>query len=400
MRAPYRGPVRSALASPAAQARTGAMLVLIGMMLIIFLVMIVFAVDVSYMQLTRSELRVASDAAAKAGTEALRRTQDPTKAVAAAIEYASYNQIGGKPLKLNYGDIELGQTVLMSDGSWDFVPNAKPPRAVRINASLAKGSASGPVNLFFAGIFGHSTFSPKVTSVAAQFDQDVVLCLDRSHSMCFDLSGVDWVYPAGTSLLYPLSITLPPHPTASRWAALTSAVDKYVKIIMKLNVPPRVGVITWASDIDKSSYEYTLTKLTSLAVVRDLELSTTIGSVLGPIMGRALKPMLGATNMSAGLSEAVKMLDADKTRPLARKTIILMTDGLWNQGADPLTVAATAKAKGIVIHTVTFLPGADQKTMIAIATLTGGKHYYAVNAAQLEAAFSDLAYSMPVLLTE
>lgn len=376
------------------------MLVLIGLMLVIFLVMIVFAVDVSYMQLTRSELRAASDAAAKAGAEALRRTQDPTKAVSAAMTYASYNQIGGKPLRLEYNDVELGQTVLMPDGSWDFVAGAKPARAVRVNSSLAKDSASGPVHLFFGGLFGQSTFSPKLTSVAAQFDQDVVLCLDRSHSMCFDLSGVDWVYPKGTLLPYPLTITLPPNPVGSRWAALNKAVDKYVSIVTNVNLPPRVAVVTWASDIDKNSLEYQLTQLLSSAVLRELGLSLNISLVRPILSGKFLSPMLGATNMSAGLTEAVKVLEEDKTRPLARKAIILMTDGLWNQGVDPLTIATDAKNKGIVIHTVTFLPGADQTTMIKIANLTGGRHYYAVNAAQLEAAFTDLAYSMPVLLTE
>jgi len=376
------------------------MLVLIGMMLIVFLVMVVFAVDVSYMQLTRSELRAASDAAAKAGAEALRRTQDPTKAVSAAMAYGGYNQIGGKPLRLEYNDVELGQTVLMPDGSWDFVEGLKPARAVRINASLDKNSASGPVNLFFGGLFGHSTFSPKLTSVAAQFDQDVVLCLDRSHSMCFDLSGVDWVYPRGTLLPYPLSITLPPNPVGSRWAALNTAVNKYVSIVSRVNLPPRVAVVTWASDIDKNSLEYQLTRILSGAVLRELGLSLNVNLVLPILSGKFLLPMLGATNMSAGLTEALKVLEEDKTRPLARKAIILMTDGLWNQGTDPVTLANTAKARGIVIHTVTFLPGADQTTMIKIANLTGGRHYFAVNAAELEAAFTDLAYSMPVLLTE
>lgn len=380
--------------------RSGAMLVLIGLMLVIFLVMIVFAVDVSYMQLTRSELRAASDAAAKAGAEALRRTQDPTKAVSAAMTYAGYNQIGGKPLRLEYNDVQLGQTVLMSDGSWNFVEGMKPPRAVRVNASLDKNSASGPVHLFFGGLFGHSTFSPKMTAVASQFDQDVVLCLDRSHSMCFDLSGVDWVYPKGTLLPYPLTLTLPPNPVGSRWAALNTAVNKYVSIVSKVNLPPRVAVVTWASDVDKSSYEYQLTKTLSSAVLRELGLTLNINLVPPILSAKFLSVMLGATNMSAGLTEAIKVLEQDTTRPLAKKTIILMTDGLWNQGVDPLTVATTAKNKGIVIHTVTFLPGADQATMIKIANLTGGRHYYAVNAAELEAAFTDLAYSMPVLLTE
>jgi Ca-activated chloride channel family protein len=379
--------------------RRGAMLVLICMMLVVFLAMMVFAVDVSYMQLTRSELRAASDAAAKAGAEALRRTQSGSKAVDAALVYASYNSVGGKPFKLSASDVELGQTVLQGDGSWKFTAGKKPFQAVRVNSSMQDGSASGPVHLFFGGIFGREKFTPKMTAVASQFEQDLVLCLDRSHSMCFDLSGKDWVYPKGVPSS-PNPITKPPTKSGSRWAALATAVTNFNTILTTINMKPRLGMVTWASDIGKDTTEYKLTGKTSSAVTREMALTNNYGSITTLVNSKFNDVMLGATNMSAGLSEAVSMLSADTSRPLARKSVILMTDGLWNQGSDPVTVAQTAKTKGIVIHTITFLPGADQTTMIKIAALTGGRHYYATNAAELDAAFRDLAYSMPVLLTE
>jgi len=392
----------------AGSSRQGAMLVLIGAMLVIFLAMIVFAIDVSYMQLTRSELRAASDAAAKAGAEALRRTQNATSAVNAAITYGAYNTIGGKPLRLTAADVELGQTVLKPSGNWEFVKGLQPYRAVRVNSSLTAGSASGPVHLFFGGLLGRETFTPQMTAVASQFDQDIVLCLDRSHSMTFDLSGKDWVYPKGIPP-YPDGIKYPPHATLSRWAALSSAVENFEKIVVNTNLPPRLGMVTWASEINKSSTEYALTGKTSPAVTRDRELSESLidkvlklllNSLANLTKARSKNVMLGATNMSAGLSEAIKMLEADKTKPLAKKSIILMTDGLWNQGTDPVQLARDAKTKGIVIHTITFLPGAQQPAMVEIATITGGRHYYATSAAELDAAFKDLAYSMPVMLTE
>lgn len=389
------------------------MLVLIGFMLTVFLVMIVFAVDVSYMQLTRSELRAAADAAAKAGVENLRRTQSETSARDAAINIASHNTIGGKAFHITGDNVEFGQVVLQTDGSWAFQKGVDPYRAMRISATLGKDSPSGPVNLFFAGMFGHSTFSPSIKAVAAQFDQDIVLALDRSHSMTFDLSGVDWKYPPGIPG-YPLGIAVPPHPTLSRWAALMKAVDQFDEILSQANMQPRVGMVTWSSEITKSSHEYTLTKKTSPVTARDLELTDILangGSNSGPGKGtkkglkkkidpRALDVMLGATNMSAGLTEALRMILADKTKPLAKKSIVLMTDGLWNQGVDPVGVARTAKSNGVIVHTVTFLPGAEQTAMIEIATITGGRHYFAKNAAELEAAFKELAFMMPVMLTE
>lgn len=389
------------------------MLVLIAFMLTVFLVMIVFAVDVSYMQLTRSELRAAADAAAKAGVENLRRTQSETFARDAAINIASLNSIAGKPFYITGDNIEFGQVALQGDGSWNFQPRVQPFRAMRVSAKLDKGSATGPVNLFFAGMFGHSTFSPSIVAVAAQFDQDIVLALDRSHSMTFDLSGVDWKYPPGIPA-YPLGMTLAPHPTLSRWAALMKAVDLFDEILSHANMQPRVGMVTWSSEITKNSYEYTLTKATSAVTARDLELTDPAangGSNSGPGKGqkkgllkkispRALNVMLGATNMASGLTEALNMILADKSKPLAKKSIVLMTDGLWNHGTDPVEVAKTAKANAVIVHTVTFLPGAEQAAMTQIATITGGRHFYAKNAAELEAAFRELAFMMPVMLTE
>lgn len=52
--------------------------------------------------------------------------------------------------------------------------------------------------------------------------------------------------------------------------------------------------------------------------------------------------MPGSTNMSAGLDGAIDVLNASK-KPLAKKTIILMTDGLWNQGVDPIVSAQCKK---------------------------------------------------------
>ena len=55
--------------------RRGAMVVLIAMMLVILLMTVTFSVDVAYMQLSRTELRVATDAAARAAAEAFSRQQ-------------------------------------------------------------------------------------------------------------------------------------------------------------------------------------------------------------------------------------------------------------------------------------------------------------------------------------
>ena len=57
------------------------MLVLLAAMLVMFFVAVAFSVDIAYMHLVRGELRAATDAATKAASEALSRTQDTNQAI-------------------------------------------------------------------------------------------------------------------------------------------------------------------------------------------------------------------------------------------------------------------------------------------------------------------------------
>ncbi|MEZ5949418.1 MAG: hypothetical protein R3C12_09425 [Planctomycetaceae bacterium] len=77
---------------------------------------------------------------------------------------------------------------------------------------------------------------------------EIVLCLDRSHSMCFDLSGEDWVYPPEIPV-YPKGYITPPSPTGSRWRELDVAVEHFVRIIGERQIKPDIGMVTWGSDI-------------------------------------------------------------------------------------------------------------------------------------------------------
>ena len=74
--------------------RRGAAAILILFMLAVFVTLAAITIDYSYMQLVRTELRAAADSAAKAGAEALGRTQDVTTARQEAIRYAAANSVG------------------------------------------------------------------------------------------------------------------------------------------------------------------------------------------------------------------------------------------------------------------------------------------------------------------
>ncbi len=387
----------------------GTMLVFVLMLLTIILAMVVYSVDVAFMQLARTELRAAVDAAAKAAAGELSSSNgDESKAIEAGILVASKNEVAGTPLILEETDFEFGQSSEQLDGTWKFIADATPFTTVRVTGLKSASTKSGPVNLFFAPVFGNKAFTPQSVSVASQFKQELVLVIDRSHSMTFDDSGINWAYPAGIpssdvnndgSINSTDAFLSPPHPTNSRWAQLSRAVATFISTVKKRNVTPKIALVTWASERGVGTNEYNLTGQTFPAVIRDQDLGKNFDSIMSSIYDRGTQYMLGHTNLSAGIDEGVAVI-VEQASLDSKKTLIVMTDGEWNTGRDPVDAARSAKAMGIVIHTITFLDTADQATMIDVAEVTGGRHFHASNATELEAVFNELAHTLPVALIQ
>lgn len=135
------------------------MLVLVAVVIVALLAMTMFTVDVAYMQLVRTELRAATDASAKAGMEALRRTQDTEAAIDAAIATAAANKVGGRSLTLTADQIEFGLAFRNVDNSVSFNAGQLPYTAVRVNSAMTESSAAGPVPLFLAVSSGRASSS-------------------------------------------------------------------------------------------------------------------------------------------------------------------------------------------------------------------------------------------------
>lgn len=116
------------------------------------------------------------------------------------------------------------------------------------------------------------------------------------------------------------------------------------------------------------------------------------------------------TAIGVGLANAVKRL---KDSDAISKVIILLTDGVNNQGAiDPLTAAELAKTFGIRVYTVGVgsmgtapypaidnwgrtvyydMPvEIDEETLLKIADLTGGKYFRAVNNDKLKQIYAEI----------
>lgn len=378
--------------------RRGAMTVLMAIFLIVLIAMAAFSIDVAYMHLVRTQLRSATDAAAKAGMYTLTTQQNEQAGINAAISMAANNRVAGRTLKLTSSQIELGQSQLQADGSWSFVAGAKPTRAMRITPTMDDTNANGAVNLFLGGILGRKKFTPSDSSIASAYELEVVLVLDRSHSMCWNLTGQEWMYPSPILSNVSLGMSSAPK-NGSRWKELEEAVSTFTSVLTTLNTPPRVAVVTWSSEITYGSLEYYILGKVLPAATINQTLTTTFSDVTSAVTAIGTKPVLGSTNMAAGIDQGVAVLTGATVRPYADKVMILMTDGQWNTGRNPLDAAQDALNAGITIHTIGFLDG-QSDILSEIAGLTGGKSYMATDGASLQAAFRELALTLPIVITK
>ena len=101
------------------------------------------------------------------------------------------------------------------------------------------------------------------------------------------------------------------------------------------------------------------------------------------------------------LDPATRAASATRERPAM---IVALTDGVSNQGSDPLTVAQQIAAAKVTVQTIGIglrngsatvrgepVGGVDETTLSAIAQATGGKYYYAEAAGELQSIYSNLA---------
>ena len=392
--------------------RSGAAHVLIAAMLFAFLVAAAWMVDVAYMQLIRTELRTATDAAAKAGAEALARHQTSDAAKNAAVHYASLNRVGGYPFQISPNDVILGRVTGQNNGTWTFSQGSTPYNAVRVNAKIGNGGTTAAIPLFFGTALGHGNFATSQQATAGQQEVEVCLCLDRSGSMMFDMTGEDYSYPSNNPYLYPAgyySSTMwrnycsPPHPSGSRWAELMTAITVFMDEAGQFQYPPRTSLVTWSSAYTLPyypGYSYTTvdTDLT-LPAQADFSWPTNRANIESALQVRTGRPVVGGTNLSAGLDQAVAVLTGNNGRPLSSKIIILLTDGNWNAGRDPVLAAQDAATAGITVHCVSMMTG-SQASLTQVASITGGSYYATSNANELRTAFRDLARSLPIVLTD
>jgi len=340
--------------------RKGAMAVLVAITIILLLIAAAFSLDVAYMHVVRAELRTATDAAARAGAEALARTQDQAQATQAALDIAELNSVAGDRLTLDPVDVTFGGvTQNPTTGRFAFDDSATDLTTVQVNGRRDSSAPDGPVALFFGGVLGRSSFGPNETSTATASVRDIALVLDRSGSMSTEEDGL------------------------SRIDALKLAVQAFLDEIEISSPNARVSLVTYSDN-----------------ATRDIELTDDFAAIVAAVNGL---PADGYTNIREAIQFGSDSLQGTGRRPFADRTIVVMTDGNHNRplnDSDPTPSANTAAGRGHMIHTVTFSSGANQTDMQGIANIGGGMHLHADDAADLTNVFRQIARSMSVLLIE
>jgi Ca-activated chloride channel family protein len=339
--------------SQESQQRRGAMVVLVLFMLLILLVMTVFAVDVAYMQLIRTELRTSTDAAARAASEALARTQSPAIARQAAKDTAARNIVAGDPLQLADSDIVFGSASPNGNGLFQFNPGGVPTNSVRVFGRRTADSPSGSVQLFLGGILGQPIFEPQMRSSTTAIVRDIALVLDRSGSMR----------------------------SQNKINDLKAAMSIFLDILDSTRSDERVSL---------TSYSTTGTK--------DQDMTSNLG-----LIRNAVNQMqaAGFTAIGQGMQIGSNSLEFDpQARPFSDKAIVLLTDGIENRGPFVNEVLPAVVNRGHVVYTITFGAGADQTLMRQVADATGGKHFHAPNGQALRDVFRDISSTLAVVMIE
>lgn len=366
--------------------RQGTILVVFLLLLPIIILMVGFSIDLAHMQRVRTELRSATDLAAKAAAESLSGSSDEATARQVAIDIAALNQVNGQPLSLDPTDVVFGRSQKQGDGSWDFDETVSPKNAVQITGSRTSSSLDGAIPTYFGNLYGRPDFHPEFESISAFIDVDICIVLDRSSSMKWAATDPT---PNGLPSSDPRYCSVPY--ADSRWIALDSAIQTFLAELQVTIGAEQVAMVTFATNNTSSCGE------TNSASSVDQDLTSNLNNITNAMNNRNSTTWNGGTDIAAGISLGNTVLTSGLARPNADKVMIVFTDGQYTE-ADPTPMATAAANDGITVHTITFSPGANQTDMQAVATAGKGRHFHADNATDLDDIFREMAASLAIIV--
>ncbi len=362
--------------------RAGATMVALVFLLPVLFILAAMAINLAYIQVVNTKVQIVTDAAVRSAGRIYAETGDEAQALVAAQQMSALNPVESIVVPVGASDLEYGLSERDSkDKAYTFTPGTN-GNAVRLTTNSFAAGAGSALQPFFP-TFG-STFDirPTCTATNSQTTLDVAVIVDRSGSMAFAANetsggGTPAAAPSGWSFGDPV-------PPNSRWLDLVASVNGFCDELTQTAKVEKVGLVSYA---DTAKREENLTDDYTKIANRNFKISSVFDG--------------GMTAVGDAILEAIDAVTEPKhCRPWANNALVLMSDGKHNAGSDPLIAAAAAAAEDIPIYTVSFSAEADQTLMQQIADLTGGTHYHAVNAQQLNDAFRNIARRLPSMLTQ
>ena len=376
--------------------RTGSILIMFLIMLVALVSVGAMAVDLALVEAARTDIRIVADLSAQAASIEFTETGSISDAKARAQDLASRNQVVGSDFALELGDIQAGHSDRQINDKYIFNDGGTPTNSFKVNARLDADSVNGSLQTLFPNVHHRSSVDLAQTSTVTEIYLDIVIVLDRSGSMAFDLSGTDWQYPDGQSWTY--NYFLPPQPE-SRWASLENAIQVFLEEMGRKEKKERVALVSYSSNYSTYSSHYGQYYYAN-EVDTNANFTENYDEILNATYAIGNSEIVGGTAISAGIDRARTLLANSEQASYSEKIIVLMTDGQWNTGYNPVNAAVSAADEDIIIHTISFGPGSNYSVMRDVADATGGDSYNAASDTELKNAFREIARSIGLSLTE
>ena len=404
--------------------RQGNIVALTALMLPFMLIISAMAINIAYMQLSRTELMVATDAAARAGGRAVSEFQNIDDAITAAQVTAALNNVAGRPLQLEKQEaaeeISFGEAVPFNnnvDGRYKFstIPHGTIRSGAQTASAIRVHGKADSLPVLFPTFGTLRDFNLNYQSTAVQVDRDIALILDRSGSMdnhpgynwpngfnpwtvgslnigvqagiigfnnqqnfYFYQPGQDW--KTYQDFLYRDHLNLG-DPPKTPWEELLDAVDVFLDVLETTDQDEQVSLASYAT-----------TATLDLNLVSDYDIVRARLEDLSPN---------GWTAIGDGMNTGVPSLLDSAARPFAAKTLVVMTDGVHNRGIDPDVAAQNIVSQyDVTIHAVTFGGGADREAMREVANIGGGDYYHAATGDELRRIFEEVANNLPTIVIQ
>lgn len=372
------------------------------------------AINLAWIQKNYVDGQVASDLGSRWGVDLASRVEDASTIKEGVKEIVSKNWTLNSPSKHSSMEVELGSARPNPNGKgMKFVKDAEPINSVRVTSNA---------NIATVGFMSQSKRSSGIElgrrSTAVALERDICVVVDRSGSMNFDLDTATWSTDNSRHPDNPLSNSRYynhrryayqywwywPHPSDSRWSTMVPALYGLADELGKTAQNESFSIVSYSTSFNYRFYDPNLRIRNFRGNSSSIESNPTFDykDAVDHLKHKYNEQQVvaGGTNISAGIDLAVKVLTGDNSRPNAFKTIIVMTDGQYNNGRHPSLAASDAADENIEVFTVTFSHQADQKVMRETAEEGNGRHFHAPDGETLEEVFRQIANIPPAAYIE